>query len=89
MDEGIYLKRKGEVQQLSCGKNDLVWESEIAAIYNGRIYYVAPSSTVMTTTVNSGYQIGNTKGYTHTSDYSVVSETIPKEKIASCCFLLR
>ena len=41
VDKGIYLKRKGEVQQLSCGKNDLVWESEIAAIYNGRIYYRA------------------------------------------------
>lgn len=80
VDEGIYLKRKGEVQQLSCGKNDLVWESEIAAIYNGRIYYVAPSSTVITTTVNSGYQIGNTKGYTHTSDYSVVSETYPERE---------
>lgn len=80
VDERIYLKRKGEVQQLSCGKNDLVWESEIAAIYNGRIYYVAPSSTVMTTTVNSGYQIGNTKGYTHTSDYSVVSETYPERE---------
>ena len=55
VDEGIYLKRKGEIQQLSCGENDLVVGSEIAAIYNGRIYYVAPSSTVMTTTVNSGY----------------------------------
>ena len=63
VDEGIYLKRKGEVQQLSCGKNDLVWESEIAAIYNGRIYYVAPSSTVMTTTVNFGVSNGCNKGF--------------------------
>lgn len=35
VDEGIYLKRKGEIQQLSCGENDLVVGSEIAAIYNG------------------------------------------------------
>lgn len=80
VDEGIYLKRKGEVQQLSCGANDLVWESEIAAIYNGRIYYVAPSSTVMTTTVNSGYQTGSARGYTHTLDYSMVSETYPERE---------
>ena len=33
VDEGIYLKRKGEVQQLSCGKNDLVWESELSLIH--------------------------------------------------------
>ena len=80
VDKGIYLKRKGEVQQLSCGKNDLVWESEIAAIYNGRIYYVAPSSTVMTTTVNSGYQTGVTKGSTATWRCSVVSETYPERE---------
>lgn len=33
VDEGIYLKRKGEIQQLSCGENDLVWESEIVVVY--------------------------------------------------------
>ena len=80
VDEGIYLKRKGEIQQLSCGENDLVVGSEIAAIYNGRIYDVAPSSTVMTTTVNSGYQTGVTKGSTATWRCSVVSETYPERE---------
>lgn len=80
VDEGIYLKRKGEMQQLSCGENDLVVGSEIAAIYNGRIYYVAPSSAVMTTTINSGYQTGVTKGSTATWCCSVVSETYPERK---------
>lgn len=80
VDEGIYLKRKGEVQQLSCGANDLVYKSEIAAIYNGRIYYVAPSSTVMNTTVNLGYQTGSARGYTNTLDYSMVSGTYPERE---------
>lgn len=86
VDKGIYLKRKGEVQQLSCGANDLVWESEIAAIYNGQIYYVAPSSTVMTTTLNSGYQMGSTKGYTNTGHYSVISETYPEREDCKLLF---
>lgn len=37
VDEGIYLKRNGEVQQLSCGANDLERGSEIAAIYSATI----------------------------------------------------
>ncbi|WP_418557854.1 hypothetical protein [Hominenteromicrobium sp.] len=76
VDHEEMLKCRGEEQWLTCTET-LSTEaySEIAAIYNGRIYYVTSADEYVGTTTSGCDGI-----------YAVVSETYPKRRDRQICF---
>lgn len=76
VDHEEMLKRRGEEQWLTCTETlSRIAYSEIAAIYNGRIYFVTSADEYVRTTTSGCDCI-----------YAVVSETYPKRRDRQTCF---